>query len=98
MHPLMTQVFNAGLVPVVKIEDASKAPRLGATLSGAGLKVVEITFRTACAEDAIKRMIDACPDLVVGAGTVVNPELARKAIDAGARFIVSPGLSRATVE
>lgn len=98
MHPLMDQIFNAGLVPVVKIDDAARAAMLGKTLSGAGLKVAEITFRTACAEDAIGRMVESCPDLVVGAGTVINPGLAQKAIDAGARFIVSPGLNQATVE
>jgi 2-dehydro-3-deoxyphosphogluconate aldolase/(4S)-4-hydroxy-2-oxoglutarate aldolase len=98
MTPLFTTIFEAGLVPVIKLDDAAKAPALGKTLAAAGLNVAEVTFRTAAAEEAIRRMSAECPDLIVGAGTVVNPELAKKAVDAGARFIVSPGFNPATVD
>ena len=84
---------NCRVVPVVviqKIEDT--IPTLQALCDG-GVPVAEITFRTACAEDAIRQGVAAFPNMLIGAGTVINLEQAKKAIDAGAKFIVSPGLS-----
>lgn len=95
---LFTIFHDIGIVPVVKIDDASKAEALAKALIDGGLPCAEVTFRTAAAEEAIRRMSKAHPEMLIGAGTVINPELAEKAVAAGAKFIVSPGLNPATVE
>ena len=88
---ILQRLENAGVVPVVVIEDAKDAvPTAKAMLEG-GIDVMEITFRTAAAADSIKAVSDACPDMLVGAGTVLNVEQCEKAIGCGAKFIVSPG-------
>jgi 2-dehydro-3-deoxyphosphogluconate aldolase / (4S)-4-hydroxy-2-oxoglutarate aldolase len=98
MDMLSTTIFESGLVPVIKIDDADCAPALGNTLVRSGFKVAEVTFRTNAAEEAIRRMSSECPGLLVGAGTVTSPELATRAVAAGARFVVSPGFNPATVD
>lgn len=98
MHEILKTIAGIGLVPVIKIDDAANAVPLGKALLAGGIPVAEVTFRTAAAEDAIRAMAAECPGLLVGAGTVINPELAKKAIAAGAKFIVSPGFNPATVE
>ena len=81
------------VVPVVVINNIEDTiPTLQAMCDG-NLPVAEITFRTACAEEAIKLGVKTFPDMYIGAGTVINVEQCKKAIDAGAKFIVSPGLS-----
>ena len=95
---LFRTFHDIGIVPVVKIDDASKAEALAKALIDGGLPCAEVTFRTAAAEEAIQRMSKAYPEMLIGAGTVINPELAEKAVNAGAKFIVSPGLNPATVE
>ena len=86
------------VVPVVVIKDiADTLPTLAALRDG-GIPVAEITFRTACAADAIKLGTETFPDMLIGAGTVINAEQARRAIDCGAGFIVSPGLSASVAE
>ena len=86
------------VVPVVVIKDISETlPTLAAMRDG-GIPVAEITFRTACAAEAIKLGCETFPDMLIGAGTVINAEQARRAIDAGAKFIVSPGLSAQVAE
>ncbi|MFH1477856.1 MAG: bifunctional 4-hydroxy-2-oxoglutarate aldolase/2-dehydro-3-deoxy-phosphogluconate aldolase [Verrucomicrobiota bacterium] len=95
--PLKT--INAmGIVPVVKIDNAKDAVPLAKALSEGGLPVAEITFRTAAAEDAIKSIAAECPDVLLGAGTVINVAQAERALKAGAKFIVTPGLSPAVVK
>lgn len=92
------QVEKTGVVPVVvldKVEDA--VPMANALVSG-GLPAAEVTFRTAAAADCIHEMAEKCPDILVGAGTVVNLEQCKKAVDAGAKFIVSPGYDLAIIE
>ena len=84
------------LVPVVVLEDADAAEPLGAALKAGGLPVAEVTFRTAAAQESLRRMA-ADPELFVGAGTVVRAEQVDLAVKAGARFIVSPGLSATVV-
>ena len=82
------------IVPVVvlnKLEDT--LPTLAAMKRG-GITVAEITFRTACAEDAIRLAVKECPDMLVGAGTVINATQCAAAIGAGAKFIVSPGFDQ----
>lgn len=85
------------VVPVVVIDDVDTAEPIGEALASGGLRAAEITFRTAAAEEALRRM-SAIPQLFVGAGTVVTARQVDLAVDAGARFIVSPGLSSAVVE
>ena len=82
---------GAGVVPVVVIEDASKAVPTAQALLDGGIRTMEITFRTACAADAIRAVAEAVPEMLVGAGTILTVEQAVLAQEAGARFIVSPG-------
>ncbi|MCV2489164.1 bifunctional 4-hydroxy-2-oxoglutarate aldolase/2-dehydro-3-deoxy-phosphogluconate aldolase [Geodermatophilus sp. YIM 151500] len=86
----------ARLVPVVVLSDAGRAEGLAEALVAGGLRVAEVTFRTPAASEAIRRMAEH-PELVVGAGTVVRGEQVDRAADAGARFVVSPGLSATVV-
>ncbi len=95
---LFKTFHNIGLVPVVKIDDASKAEKLAKAMIDGGIPCAEVTFRTEAAEEAIKRMSKAYPEMLIGAGTVINPQLAEKAVMAGAKFIVSPGFNPETVE
>ena len=86
------------VVPVVVIKELEDTiPTLQALCDG-GLPVAEITFRTACAADAIRLGTEKFPDMHIGAGTVINAEQAMAAIAAGATFIVSPGLSPEVAE
>lgn len=84
------------LLPVVVLHDAGLAKPLGAALLAGGLHAVEITFRTDAAEDAIRALADE-PDLAVGAGTVLTADQVDRAVDAGAKFVVSPGFSATVV-
>lgn len=85
------------IVPVVVLDDAASAGPLAEALVSGGLPVAEVTLRTAAALDAIAAMA-ASDDLLVGAGTVLTAAQVDQAVDAGARFVVSPGTSRAVVE
>jgi len=87
----------ARLVPVVVLDDAADADGLAGALVAGGLPVAEVTFRTAAAPDAIRAMA-ARGDILVGAGTVLTVGQVDQAVAAGARFVVSPGLSRAVVQ
>ncbi len=80
-------------IPVVVINDIKDTEYMLSSLCEGGLPVAEITFRTACAEDAIRLGRQKFPSMCIGAGTVINLEQCLKALDAGAEFIVSPGLS-----
>ena len=85
--------ISAGrILPVVVLEDAAKAAPLAVALAAGGLHSVEVTFRTEAAADAIRVMAEQ-PDLLVGAGTVLTPAQVDRAVEAGARFVVSPGFS-----
>lgn len=86
------------VIPVVKLEDAKDALALGKTLLDNGLPVAEITFRTAAAEEAIGTVSKELPELTVGAGTVLTVENVKKAVDAGAAFIVTPGFNPTVVD
>ena len=89
---------NVKVVPVVVIKELEDTiPTLQALVDG-NLPVAEITFRTACAEEAIRLGVKTFPNMYIGAGTVINVEQAKRAIDAGAKFIVSPGLSDEVAE
>jgi len=94
---VLSRLANAGVVPVVVLDDAKDAiPTAKAMLAG-GIDVMEITFRTAAAPDAIKAVAENCPDMLVGAGTVLNLEQCKKAVAMGAKFIVSPGFDAQVV-
>lgn len=95
---VLKTIENIGLIPVIKIEKASDALALAKALCDGGLPVAEITFRTECAAEAIKIITDNLPEMLVGAGTVLTIEQAQKAIDAGSKFIVSPGLNPTVVK
>jgi 2-dehydro-3-deoxyphosphogluconate aldolase/(4S)-4-hydroxy-2-oxoglutarate aldolase len=84
------------VLPVVVLDDVARAEPLAAALARGGLRCAEVTFRTAAAAESI-RIMAADPDLLVGAGTVLTPDQVDKAVDAGARFIVSPGFGPAVV-
>lgn len=98
MEKVFEQFRNIGVVPVIAIEDASKASLLASALVKGGIHIAEITFRTACAEEAIREMIKAEPHMLVGAGTVLNVEQTERAVKAGAKFIVSPGYNPDVVD
>lgn len=95
---MMEQLSRIGIVPVIAINDAADAVPLAQALIDGGLPCAEVTFRTAAAADAIKNMTEAFPDMVVGAGTVLTCEQVDRAVAAGAKFIVSPGLNPTTVK
>ncbi len=90
---LIDELSLIGIVPVVAIDEAKKAAPLADALSNGGLPCAEVTFRTEAAEEAIKIMTASHPDMIVGAGTVLTREQADRAVGAGAKFIVSPGLN-----
>ena len=95
---VLARLARAGVVPVVVLEDAKDAvPTAKAMLAG-GVDVMEITFRTAAAADSIKAVADSCPDMLVGAGTVLNLPQCKLAVEMGAKFIVSPGFDAEVVD
>lgn len=94
---VMEKISKCGVVPVVVLDKAEDAiPTAEAMLRG-GIDVMEITFRTAAAPDAIKAVSESCPDMLVGAGTVVTLEQCKKAVECGAKFIVAPGFDEEVV-
>lgn len=97
----MDQIFktasNIGIIPVIAIEDAAKAVPLAKALIAGGLPAAEVTFRTAAGEEAIRQIAQNCPEVLVGAGTVLNLDQCNRALNAGAKFIVSPGYNETLV-
>jgi len=98
MNEILKTIGDLGLVPVVKIDNAADAEPLGQALIDGGLPIAEITFRTSAAGEAIGNIVKAFPDMLVGAGTVLTVDQAERAIDAGAKFLVSPGFNPTVVE
>lgn len=94
----MQEVAARKIVPVVKLDRVEDALPLGEALCKGGLPVAEVTFRTDAAEESIRIMKKEFPDMLVGAGTVINVEQAKRALDAGATFLVSPGFSAKVTE
>lgn len=80
-------------IPVVVIKELSETDKILSALKNSGINCAEITFRTACAKEAIEYAVKNYPDMNIGAGTVINTEQCEAALQAGAKFIVSPGLS-----
>ncbi len=89
---------NIGIVPVVVLDDAKDAPSLAKAMCEGGIPIAEVTFRTDAAAASIKAMREACPEMLVGAGTVLTVEQVDAAIEAGAQFIVSPGINPVVVQ
>jgi 2-dehydro-3-deoxyphosphogluconate aldolase/(4S)-4-hydroxy-2-oxoglutarate aldolase len=98
MNDLTMKIRNIGIVPVVKLDDAKHAVPLVQALKAGGIPAAEITFRTDAAEESIKAVVKAEPDVLVGAGTVTSIAMAKTAIAAGAAFIVSPGFDSDLVD
>lgn len=98
MNDILKSISLIGILPVVKISDVQKAAPLARALCEGGIPAAEITFRTAQAEEAISVISKEVPQLLVGAGTVLNIDQAERAVKAGARFIVSPGFNPKVVE
>ena len=95
---LLKQIECMGILPVIKLNNAKDAVPLAKALCEGGLPCAEVTFRTDAARESIAEMTKAYPEMLVGAGTVLNTEQVDAAIEAGAKFIVSPGLNPDTVE
>ncbi len=94
---VLERLARAIVVPVVVLDDAKDAiPTANAMVAG-GIDVMEITFRTAAAADAIEAVAKNCPDMLVGAGTVLNLDQCKLAVSKGAKFIVAPGFDAETV-
>lgn len=98
MNKTLEKIGELGIVPVVKIEKAEDALPLGRALIDGDLPIAEITFRTSAAEESIKTLTGELPNLLVGAGTVLTVEQVKKAVSAGAQFIVSPGFNPRVVD
>ena len=93
---VLERVGRLKVVPIISIDNAAHAAPLGDALLAGGLPVVEITFRTEAAEASL-RTLARRGDLLVGAGTILNPDTAKRAVDAGAQFLVTPGFNPRTV-
>ena len=98
MNETLEIIGELGIVPVVKIKKAEDALPLGKALIDGDLPIVEITFRTSVAEESIKTLTGELPNLLVGAGTILTIEQTKKAVSAGAKFIVSPGFNPRVVD
>ncbi|ADE54143.1 bifunctional 4-hydroxy-2-oxoglutarate aldolase/2-dehydro-3-deoxy-phosphogluconate aldolase [Coraliomargarita akajimensis] len=93
----MSDLEKYPVIPVIVIDDANDAEPLAEALIKGGLNIIEVTFRTAAAPEAIERIAKAFPEMLVGAGTVVTPEQAKRAIDAGSKFGLAPGTDPETI-
>ena len=94
---VMRRLANSIVVPVVVLDKVEDAIPTAKALAAGGIDTMEITFRTACAPEAIKAVAENCPEVLVGAGTVITLEQAKLAVHMGAKFIVSPGFSEDVV-
>ena len=92
-----TRLARAGVVPVVVLEHAKDAVPTAKAMVAGGIDVMEITFRTAAAADSIRAVSENCPEMLVGAGTVITLEQCKKAVESGAKFIVAPGFDEEVV-
>ena len=93
MHTVLEKIREIGIVPVVVLDDVKDAKPLARALCEGGLPCAEVTFRTPAAEESIRIMSEEFPRMLVGAGTVLTTEQVDRAVAAGAKFIVSPGLN-----
>lgn len=92
------KIKSFGVIPVVVLENAEDAKPLAEALVRGGLPVAEVTFRTAAAKESIRIMTENYPEMLVGAGTVLSCKQVDEAVEAGARFIVTPGFDEEVVD
>lgn len=97
MNPIIEEIGKIGIVPVIALDHATDALPLAKALIKGGIPCAEVTFRTDAAEEAIRLIAQEFPEMLVGAGTVLTTAQVDKAVAAGAKFIVSPGLNPVTV-
>ncbi len=98
LNALVDEFENVGIVPVIKLDKVENAEKLAKALRDGGINCAEVTFRAKGADEVIKRMTKAYPDMLVGAGTVLTCEQVDAAIKAGAKFCVAPGLNPKVVK
>ena len=98
INALVDELENVGIVPVIKLDNVDDAENLAKALRDGGINCAEVTFRAKGADEVIRRMTKAYPDMLVGAGTVLTCEQADAAIKAGAKFLVAPGLNSKVVK
>ncbi len=98
MKDILQRIGELGIVPVVKLEKPEDALPLGKALLEGDLPIAEVTFRTDAAEESIKILTSELPELLVGAGTVLTQDQVKRAVDAGAKFIVTPGFNPSVVD
>ena len=91
MNPVLQRVYEIGIIPVIAFNDVDEAIPLCKALMDGGLPAAEVTFRTACAEECIRKIHEELPDMLLGAGTVLTNDQADRAMAAGASFVVAPG-------
>lgn len=98
LDALVDELENVGIVPVIKLDNVNDAEKLAKALRDGGINCAEVTFRAKGADEVIRRMTKAFPDMLVGAGTVLTCEQVDAAIEAGAKFCVAPGLNPKVVK
>lgn len=98
MENIYTKIEKTGIIPVVVLDRVEDAAPLAKALCDGGLPCAEVTFRTEAAEEAIRVMAEKYPEMLVGAGTVLTTDQVNRAVEAGAKFIVSPGLNPTVVD
>lgn len=98
MDNIIKKVSEIGIVPVIKLKDINDAIPLAEALIAGNMPAAEVTFRAEGADQVIAKMLEAYPDMLVGAGTVINMEQAERAVKAGAKFVVSPGFDAEIVK
>src|SRR5512139_1338737 len=95
---MIDRILAKRIVPVIVLDDADSAEPLAEALLAGGLDIMEITFRTAAAEESIRRIANKFPEILVGAGTLLEADQVKRAKDAGSQFGLAPGLNPKTVE
>ena len=98
MENIYLKIKEIGIIPVVVLDQAEDAAPLAKALCDGGIPCAEVTFRTEAAEEAIRVMSEKYPQMLVGAGTVLTTDQVNRAVEAGAKFIVSPGLNPTVVD
>ena len=98
MNPIVEKVYQIGIIPVIAFNSVDEALPLCKALADGGLPAAEVTFRTACAEECIRKIHEEMPEMLLGAGTVLTVEQVEQARAAGAKFIVSPGYNEDVVK
>ena len=93
MSSVIDRIYGIGIVPVIAFNSVDEAVPLCKALVAGGLPAAEVTFRTACAEDCIRKIKAEVPEMLLGAGTVLTKDQVDRALDAGVEFIVSPGFN-----